>query len=85
MTADTTGSPSLLLGALVAPLAVLIGPSALLPSDVTTINAWFWLTGVLKLIAGVSTMQLFVSCTPTARVASCGAQKPAGDGADTAV
>jgi hypothetical protein len=59
--ADATGSPSLLLGALVAPLAVLIGPSALLPSNVTAINAWFWFPGVLKRIAGLGKMQLFVS------------------------
>jgi hypothetical protein len=78
--ADATGSPSLLLGALVAPLAVLIGPAALLPSNVTTINAWFWLPGVLKRLAGLGKIQLFVSCTPTAHMPSCGAQKPAGDG-----
>jgi len=90
--ADATGSPLLLLGALVAPLAILIGPTALLPSNVTTINAWFWLPGVLKRVAGLGKMQLFVSCTPTAHMPSCGAQIPylylcsiAGDGVDTAV
>ena len=92
MIADATGSPSLLLGALVAPLVVLIGPSALPPSNVTTINAWFWLPGVLKRIAGFGNTQLFVSCTPTVHMPSCGAQKPylylcsiACDGVDTAV
>lgn len=35
-----------------------------LPSNVTTLNEWFWLPGVLERIAGIGALQLLVSCAP---------------------
>ena len=35
-----------------------------LPSNVTTLNEWFWLPGVLERIAGMGALQLLVSCAP---------------------